>query len=102
MSDAASSAPTNPAPAEPQAAAPVESLGPLSPEAGQAPRLRLWPGVAIVATQGIAVMLTKQFAPGTVYLFYAMFMGPMIAAGAFAVWWLFASRLPWRDRWLIL
>jgi outer membrane protein assembly factor BamB len=58
--------------------------------------------VVIVAAQALAVQLAKQLAPGTVWLFYAMFMGPMIAAALFAGWWLFASRLPRRDRWLTL
>src|SRR5262249_42495621 len=31
-----------------------------------------------------------------------MFFGPMIAAILFALWWLFASRVRWRDRFLVL
>src|SRR5262245_33056089 len=81
---APAAAPASAASANPTAASPATSAQ---------PRLRLWPGVVIVAAQSLGVMLAKQLAPGTIWLFYAMFMGPMIAAALFAVWWLFASRL---------
>jgi outer membrane protein assembly factor BamB len=32
--------------------------------------------------------------------FLAMFWGPVVAALAFLIWWLFFSRLPWSERWL--
>src|SRR5262245_18452130 len=86
------------APASASTASPVT----VSPATPTQPRLRLWPGIVIVATQSLGVMLAKQFATGTIWLVYAMFMGPMIAAALFAVWLLFASRLPRRDRWLTL
>jgi outer membrane protein assembly factor BamB len=64
--------------------------------------LRIWPAVAIVAVQGLATVFARLFAPATLIHFYAMFMGPMIGAAIFALWWLFASRAPWRDRGLVL
>src|SRR5438552_3201991 len=64
------------------------------------PRLRLWPGIAIVALLWIAIKVAAWVATGTMIQFQAMFMGPMVATAAFVAWWLFASRLPWRDRWL--
>jgi outer membrane protein assembly factor BamB len=78
--------------------------GPPSPASAvpAAPPMRLWPGVAIVALLWIASTLAKLFAPATMIHFYAMFMGPMVAAFFFALWWLFASRLPWKDRGLVL
>lgn len=83
-----------PAPGEvPAVAAPV-SLQPAEP------RLRLWPAELIVILLWAAIYLTQIFAAGTVLQFYAMFMGPMIGGGLFVVWWLFFSRLPWKQRWL--
>src|SRR6516165_3544126 len=65
-------------------------------------RLRLWPGVLIVALQWGLITLAQTFAAGTMLQFYAMFMGPMVGAALFALWWLFASRIPWKDRGIVL
>jgi outer membrane protein assembly factor BamB len=65
------------------------------------PRLRIWPGVAVVTVQGLAIIFARWFAPATLIHFYAMFMGPMIGGAIFALWWLFASRAPWKDRGLV-
>ncbi len=63
-------------------------------------RLRLWPGVVIVVLEWLLITVPGWVAPGTMSQFMAMFWGPLIATLAFLVWWLFFSRLPWRDRWL--
>ena len=80
---------------EPQATA----VEPAAVVATAEPRLRLWPAVLIVALQWGVSTLAQTFAAGTMLQFMAMFMGPMIGAALFAGWWLFASRLPWKDRW---
>ena len=64
-------------------------------------RLRLWPGVAIIAVQWGAVTAIRQIYQGTQTEFMAMMFGPMVGAGAVLLWWLFASRLRWIDRLLI-
>jgi outer membrane protein assembly factor BamB len=65
-------------------------------------RPRLWPGVVIVLLQAAAI-----FAPGLLGLspfaqFLAKFNGPMVGTALLVVWWLFFSRLYWRDRFLVL
>ncbi len=84
---------------------PLPSSGPApdslaSPSSGQR-RLRLWPGVAIIAVQWIAVksieLLTRD-TEAEMMGFMAMMFGPMIGAFAMLVWWLFFSRLNWADR----
>ena len=105
MSDATSLAPGNPLPDPParaQESAPPAPDGEGSAGVPRGRQLRLWPGIAIVAALWIAITLARIFAPATLVHFYAMFMGPMVAAVLFVLWWLFASRLPWRDRGLAL
>jgi outer membrane protein assembly factor BamB len=68
----------------------------LAPE----PRPRLWIGVVIVALQWLVITVPGWIAPATMIQFMAMLCGPIIAAVAFAAWWLFGSRLAWKDRWL--
>ena len=63
--------------------------------------LRLWPAVVILGLQWTLVQGTKIFAPGTMTQFIAMFWGPIVGGLAFSIWWLFASRLPVRERWLL-
>jgi hypothetical protein len=65
-------------------------------------RPRLWPAVVILAVQWTAKLLTEQFWPGGPAWMFAVVWGPMIGAGLVLVWWLFASRVPWRDRFLVL
>jgi outer membrane protein assembly factor BamB len=65
-------------------------------------RLRLWPGVIIVTLLWLATTVPGWLAPATMIQFYGMFFGPMAAALLFVVWWLFASRIRWRDRFLVL
>jgi outer membrane protein assembly factor BamB len=65
-------------------------------------RIRLWPAVVIVAVQWIASLAAAQFANGEMIHFYASFMGPVVASGLIILWWLFFSRVPWRDRLVVL
>ena len=81
-------------------------LAPLLPEqqpaASREQRLRLWPGVVIVASLWLVTTLPGWLAPATKIQFYSMFIGPMAAALIFVLWWLFASRIHWTDRFLVL
>jgi outer membrane protein assembly factor BamB len=65
-------------------------------------RLRLWPGVVIVALLWPITTLPGWLAPTSMLQFYTMMFGPMVATLALVVWWLFASRVRWRDRILVL
>ena len=59
------------------------------------PRLRLWPGVAIVATQwALRFGLPAVMVDGSMYAVIAGFAGFF----AIVVWWLFFSRAAWFDR----
>ena len=89
-------------PASQSADVATSSALPVSKIVSAEPRLRLWPGVLIVAVQWAASSLAQKFAAGTMIQFYAMFMGPMVGAALFTLWWLFASRLPWKERFLAL
>jgi len=72
-----------------------------SPAAGYR-KPRLWPAVVIVVTMWLGIVLPVWLAPQTMAQFYGMFFGPMIATALFALWWLLASRVRWRDRFLVL
>jgi outer membrane protein assembly factor BamB len=57
--------------------------------------LRLWPGVATVVLQWLALIVFTLFVPeGLVYGIIAGVVGGLLIA----VWWLFFSRAPWVER----
>lgn len=60
--------------------------------------LRLWPGVAIVVLQWLAVFGTGIVAPATAVQFFGMMGGPIVGILLFFLWWCFASRAPRLDR----
>jgi outer membrane protein assembly factor BamB len=100
MSDTISSQPSVPVPSDQQ-----EFPAPAAPAQGapQSPlRLRLWPGVVILVVQWLIISIPAWVAPVTIAHFMGWFLGPMVGAGALAVWWLFASRVGRVDRWLPL
>ncbi len=75
----------------------LEPAGPGGPRSDQ-PRLRLWPGVAIVALLWI-IREGVQLLPPSPPLFQVAYMfTPMAATAAILGWWLFGSRLRWADR----
>jgi outer membrane protein assembly factor BamB len=83
--------------ARPEAQAPPAAV---PQTAATAPRrLRLWPGVVIVALQWLLITVPGWVAPATYTQFLAMFWTPILAALGIVIWWLFASRLRWMDRW---
>ena len=63
----------------------------------QTPRkpLRLWPGVATVVPQWLALIVFTLFVPEG--LFYGIIAG-LVGGLVVAVWWLFFSRAPWLER----
>jgi len=65
-------------------------------------RLRLWPGIALLAIYWLvrAWATTGEF---ELYKFlYGMFIVPMVVMVGLLLWWLLASRIRWSDRWLVL
>jgi outer membrane protein assembly factor BamB len=99
MSDITSQVPPTPPLAKAiMAGAPAPAAAVVRPE----PRLRLWPGVLILALQWLAVLVPAWMDPGGIVQFYFKFLAPMVGAAALGLWWLFASRLRWRDRFLVL
>ena len=95
MNDAASQVQAGPPPA-----APVPP--PAAPVAVPAavPKPRLWPAVVIVALEWAAILAPRNLDLSMFVQFMCVFLAPLVATVALAVWWLFFSRLRWRDRWL--
>lgn len=62
--------------------------------------LRLWPAIVIVVLLWPAIKLPLRLELNPIVSFQMMFLGPVVAAVLVALWWLFFSRAPWRDRWL--
>lgn len=65
-------------------------------------RLRLWPGVAMLAIQWLVLLGTELFMPVGFVKFMVTFIAPMAATVLVIGWWLFASRLSWKDRMMVL
>jgi outer membrane protein assembly factor BamB len=61
-------------------------------------RLRIWPGVVILAIEWLLMVVPTWFWPGTLFQFLGMFRGPLLAAALLCAWWIFFSRLRWSDR----
>ena len=60
--------------------------------------LRLWPALLIVGAMWGVIKGGQWFAKGTMLQFMSGFFAPMVAAALLALWWLFASRVSWRER----
>ena len=84
----AAPAPTTP---PPPTIAPAPQRGP-----------RLWPAVVIVVLQWLIIKGAAWLAPASMFHFISMFWGPLVGAVAFLAWWLLASRVPWRQRLIVL
>jgi outer membrane protein assembly factor BamB len=72
------------------------------PAATGEPRPRLWPAVVIVLLQAAAILGPGPLGLSPMVQFMGKYFGLMVGAAAVAVWWLAASRLRWRDRFLVL
>jgi outer membrane protein assembly factor BamB len=99
MSDAVTHIQANPGqpPAQlPVTAAPGTVLTPVRP--------RLWPALFLLAVWWALLLLPSRIpsVQGTPLQFALMFMGGMVIAALMALWLLFASRIPWSDRFLLL
>src|SRR5579871_1561259 len=92
MSDTLSPIPS--APQTPEGFSPSSA----APPGPATPRPRLWPGVLIIVLEWLAITVPGWVAPGTFFQFMGMFWSPMIGAAAIALWWLFLSRLSWREQ----
>ena len=84
-----------PAPRDPQSQADV-------PDAGRHARLRLWPGIALLAVfwlvrgwASIGEFATYKFVVG-------MLIAPLVVLLGLLLWWLLASHLRWFDRLLVV
>lgn len=72
---------------------------PLPPPPSAGNRLRVWPAVVVIALLWAALMIPVRVAPDEMMVqFMAAMFAPMIALALIAVWWLFASRVPWSHR----
>ena len=60
--------------------------------------LRLWPGVAIVVLQLIALYVPGYFAPATPLWVFAVMGSFTVGTLLLFLWWLFFSRARWSDR----
>lgn len=59
---------------------------------------RLWPGVLFTLTFWALNEGLKYFAPGSFAQVQVLFFGPHVLLVLFLAWWLFFSRLSWRER----
>lgn len=64
--------------------------------------MRLWPIAAIIGLQWVAAIVPGWLMPGTMFHFFAFFWGPIAAAVLAIGWWMFGTRLSWRDASLVL
>ena len=64
--------------------------------------VRLWPAWVILVGEACAVVLPGLVAPGTRFMFFSLFLGVTLGTLAFLIWWLAASRAPWKVRGIVL
>ncbi len=63
--------------------------------------VRLWPAVVILVAEGCALFIPGLVVPGHSIVFMAVFFGPTLGTLAFLIWWLSASRAPWKVRGIV-
>jgi outer membrane protein assembly factor BamB len=61
-------------------------------------RPRLWPAIVMVVLMWLAATIPGKLMPATMVQFMAAFIAPMACMLGMLIWWLFASRIPWRYR----
>src|SRR5262245_22487877 len=77
---------------------PSASVAPIRPTPAVERRPRVWPAIVLIGLFWLARLVPPLIAPGAMILFYTVFFGSMAVTATVILWWLFASRLPWRDR----
>ena len=60
--------------------------------------LRIWPALLIMLAQVVAVILFAKFGRTNIHNGIALGGIPLVAAILMLVWWITASRVPWRSR----
>lgn len=65
-------------------------------------RPRLWPAVVIVAFMWALMKIPPRLSDEFIVLIVSMMWGPIAGVLLFLLWWLFFSRVGWRDRWILL
>ncbi|MCW8133701.1 MAG: PQQ-binding-like beta-propeller repeat protein [Planctomycetota bacterium] len=82
------------------AAHPQAAVAPASEAAARpaSPNLRLWPAVAIVVLMWTGYYLPGYLEPGTFTQFMGLMWSPIVGALLMLLWWLFLSRIPWKER----
>jgi outer membrane protein assembly factor BamB len=78
---------------EPAGAAPTPAPQPF-------PRIRLWPALIFVVLQWLALMAPRLLGAEPMIQFYGLMLGPLIGTVGVLLWWLFASRIRWKERFL--
>jgi outer membrane protein assembly factor BamB len=114
MSDAAIQAHDGPPTQEPRRSdvtvpSPITTAGPgatalnltLPAGASLTRRPRLWPGALIVLLQVLLITVPVWVAPQSISAFMIRMWAPMLATVVLGAWWLFFSRVSWRDRGLV-
>jgi hypothetical protein len=61
-------------------------------------RLRIWPAVLVIAIPWLALKVAEWVAPGTPIQMQLFIWRPLATTAGILLWWIFASRIPWRDR----
>jgi outer membrane protein assembly factor BamB len=84
-----------PAPRDPQSRSDL-------PEAGRHPRLRLWPGIALLAVFWLVRGWASMGEFATYKFLVGMLIAPFVVLLGLLLWWLLASRLRWYDRLLVV
>lgn len=79
-----------------------ETLVPESQPENAVPRVRLWPGLVIIAALwGVRIWGgSGEGSPGR--FFFAFVIAPLIATVGLLLWWLLLSRVRWSDRGLVV
>jgi outer membrane protein assembly factor BamB len=63
--------------------------------------LRIWPAVLIVACEWLAITIPGLIWPGDLKTILTGFLAPVAALALMLLWWVSASRVPWKDRLVI-
>ena len=66
----------------------------------RSPRLRIWPAVPLLTFLVAAKVCQLLVGEWTRTLFLLLMFGPLVCIAGIGLWWLFASRAAWRDRFL--